>query len=375
MRKMLLFLAGVLFSLAGFTGIWAEEKKDEVYRLNLKVLPNEPVQIVEPFDHSIHYEDTASVVIQIDPKKIEKLEMITHFQVFELDPDEEVIYKKKKKKIKKSKEKFNFKLKDNKAFYCKSIDLRYGRNLIQVIAKTKDGKTIKKQVEIYLASPILRAYKYPPPKYKEIFFHTEKNEKVCSQCHDMTVNEKKGVAFEDVTKSNCYVCHKKLTTRYEYNHAPARNWLCATTCHTGKTGRLNKRLEGKSKFIWPEPQGPECYRCHKEKREEWDNKRFHHDPVVAGMCDKCHNPHASPNRYFLRKPSWYLCTTCHEDKVLRGHVVFTFLGRPHPTKGFKDPSNPKRELSCISCHEAHNSDHNFMLLKPFYQLCNMCHKK
>ncbi len=347
-------------------------KEDKVFRLNLTVVPNEPVRIIQPIENSIHYEDTASIVVQINTQKIKKLEIITYFQVFELDPDEKLMYGKKPKK---KKERFRFRIKSDKGFYCKSIDLRYGKNIIQVLAETTEGKTIKKSVEIYLASPILRAYKYPPPKYKEIFFHKEKNEKVCSQCHDMKVNEKKGVAFEDITKSNCYKCHKKLTERYQYKHAPAKNWLCATACHTGKTGRLNRRLEGKSRFIWPEPQGDECYRCHKKKRKEWDNKRFHHDPVVAGMCDKCHNPHSSPNRYFLRKPAWYLCTTCHEDKVLRGHVVFTFLGRPHPTKGYKDPSNPDRELSCISCHEAHNSDNNFMLLKPFSQLCNMCHKK
>ncbi len=362
----------ILTLLLGVSFAFGAEVEQKVYRLNLKVPANEPVEIIQPAENTIYYEDTASVVLRIDPKKIDKLEMITYFQVFQLDPDERIMYRNKPKK---KKERFKFKLKKGKLFYCKSIELRYGRNKIQIIATTKDGKKIKKSVEMYLSSPILRAYKYPPPKYKEIFFHKEKNEKICAECHKMTVNEKKGVAFEDVTKSNCYKCHKALTTRYKYKHAPARNWLCATTCHTGKTGRLNKRLEGKSKFIWPEPQGPECYRCHKKKRKEWDNKRFHHDPVVAGMCDKCHNPHSSPNRYFLRKPPWYLCTTCHEDKVLRGHVVFTFLGRPHPTKGYKDPSNQKRELSCISCHEPHNSDNNFMLLKPFNKICNMCHKK
>jgi len=375
MGKTVIAVLGICFVLIGLVN--GETKDKDVYEVKVRITPADPVKIIEPSNNSLHHEDTASVVIQIDPDTVEELKLITYFQVFELDPDEEIIYKKKKSiyRTKKKKETFRFDLKSDKAFYCKSIDLRYGKNLIRVEAKTKDGRTIKKKVEVYLTSPILRAYKYPPPKYKEVFFHTDKKEKLCAQCHDMTVNEKKGVAFEDVTKSNCYKCHKKLTTRYKYNHAPARNWLCATTCHTGQTGRLNKRLEGKSKYIWREPQGDDCYRCHKEKMKEWDSKRFHHDPVVASMCDKCHNPHASPNRYFLRKPSWYLCTTCHEDKVLRGHVVFTFLGRPHPTRGYKDPSNPKRELSCISCHEPHNSDNNFMLVKPFREICNMCHKK
>ncbi len=346
---------------------------EEVLKLNLKVTPNEPLQIVQPYKNSIYYEDTASVVIQINSDVVKNLKIITYSQVFQLDPDEKVLNKQKKQRRKK--EVFQFPLKSGKDFYCKTVNLRYGKNLIQVIATTKEGKEIKKSVEVYLTSPILRAYKYPPPKYQKIFFHTDQKEKLCISCHDMSVNEKKGVAFEDVSQSNCYKCHKSLTTRYKYGHAPAQNWLCTTTCHTGNTGRLNKRWTSKSKYIWPEPQGDECYKCHKEKREEWENKRFHHDPVIAGVCDKCHNPHSSPYRYFLRKPSWNLCTTCHEDKVLRGHITFTFLGKSHPTKGYKDPSNPKRELSCISCHEAHNSDNNFMLVKPFNQLCNMCHKK
>ncbi|ACO04669.1 MAG TPA: hypothetical protein DEP48_01310 [Persephonella sp.] len=367
-------LIGFIGLLLFFSSLTVYGKEDKVIRipLHLKTESKDPIEIIQPYDNSIHYEDTASIVIKIDQKRVKKIEVITTYQIFKLDAEETLLYKDKKRK-----EVHHIKIKKDRDTYCKSINLRYGKNLIQVIGYTKDGKKVKKVVEIYLASPVLRAYKYPPPKYKEIFFHKDENEIVCVECHDMTVNEIKGVAFEDVTKSNCYPCHKKLMTKYEYKHAPARNWLCATTCHTGKTGRLNKRLEGKSKYVYPEPQGELCYTCHKKKLKEWDEKKFHHDPVVAGMCDKCHNPHASPYRYFLRKPVWYLCTTCHEDKILRGHIAFTFLGKPHPTKGYKDPSDPKqeRELSCISCHEPHSSDNNYMLVKEFKTLCNMCHKK
>jgi len=158
-------LIGFIGLLLFFSSLTVYGKEDKVIRipLHLKTESKDPIEIIQPYDNSIHYEDTASIVIKIDQKRVKKIEVITTYQIFKLDAEETLLYKDKKRK-----EVHHIKIKKDRDTYCKSINLRYGKNLIQVIGYTKDGKKVKKVVEIYLASPVLRAYKYPPPKYKEI---------------------------------------------------------------------------------------------------------------------------------------------------------------------------------------------------------------
>jgi len=80
------------------------------------------------------------------------------------------------------------------------------------------------------------------------------------------------------------------------------------------------------------------------------------------------------------RQEWDLCTTCHVDKKKRGHVVRTFSGKSHPTKGVKDPtSKTGAELSCISCHNPHVSNNGYMLRgymgRGTMLWCKRCHKK
>ena len=265
----------------------------------------------------------------------------------------------------------------DKNIYCKRIKLDLGRNRIDLRSFT-GGDEMKelKTINVYYTSPVIQEYKYPPDEYTQTFFHTDANEALCANCHNMAVNEVPGVAFEDVTESNCYSCHKELAKRAK-NHAPAVNWIC-TSCHNGKTANKNKHDQGKSKFTFEDPIKEKCLSCHEKNKNKWAGKRFDHDPAESGRCNRCHNPHSSPNEYYLRKPVWDLCVGCHADKTSGMHVVNTsFTRQNHPTKDKDDPSRPGKRLSCVSCHNPHASNKRFFLPdnRGNQMICTMCHKK
>ncbi len=262
----------------------------------------------------------------------------------------------------------------NRSHYCQNISLHLGENNLTINAYKGDKLLEQLERSVFVTSKVHKEYRYPPEIYARSFFHTNKNEKVCSKCHDMSVNETPGVAFEDVSKSNCFECHKKINFK-KYAHAPSVNWLC-TSCHNGKTGSFNEEDANLTKYVASDPIGPVCLKCHDKEEKLWKTKRFHHEPADSGRCNKCHNPHASDNAYYLRKPTWELCTGCHKDKIDGRHIVKTFGRKMHPTNKVKDPSRKGEELSCVSCHNPHVSNAPFMLQSDsVMSLCIRCHKK
>lgn len=104
---------------------------------------------------------------------------------------------------------------------------------------------------------------------------------------------------------------------------------------------------------------------------------FKHGPADAGNCTLCHDPHASNYFWWVRAPSWRLCTTCHEEKKASGHLVASVRGQvSHPTRSRVDPLRPERKLACISCHEPHSSTVKELLafeIRETYQICGFCH--
>ncbi len=118
-----------------------------------------------------------------------------------------------------------------------------------------------------------------------------------------------------------------------------------------------------------------CLKCH----EAVVNKKFKHGPVDAGYCNLCHDPHASPNPAWLRRPSWDLCSTCHPEQGSGVHVVSGFAsGKTHPTKNKRDPSRPGKRMSCASCHEPHSAETQYFYafgVKTRAELCSICHSK
>ncbi len=307
--------------------------------------------IVNPYDREVKEESLASVVVEADFASIDSLVISNE-----------------------ANETFTIEVNQKRSHYCKSVNLHLGGNSLRIIGY-KDGKAVKEETkELFLTSKVDKDYRYPPQGYKKSYFHSDENENICSKCHDMSVNEVDGVAFEDITKSNCYECHKKIN-KEEHSHAPSVNWLC-TSCHNGKVGVLNQADEAKTKYSVPDPIEEICLSCHKKHKEEWSKKRFHHEPAESGRCNRCHNSHSSSSKFYLRKPAWELCTGCHKDKIEGVHIVKTFGRKAHPTHNVKDPSRDGEDLSCVSCHNPHVSNAPSLLQSQSAMgLCSRCHKK
>lgn len=307
--------------------------------------------IVKPYEREVKEEAIVSVVVEADLASIDSIAISND-----------------------ANDTFAIKLDENRSHYCKSVTLHPGSNRVRVVGY-KDGAIVKEQRrELFLTSKVDKDYRYPPQGYSKSYFHRDESEKVCSKCHDMSVNEVKGVAFEDITRSNCYECHKDINSN-EHSHAPSVNWLC-TSCHSGKSGELNQTEEANTKYSVPDPIEELCLSCHKKHKEEWANKRFHHEPAESGRCNRCHNPHSSPSKFYLRKPAWELCTGCHKDKIEGVHIVKTFVRKAHPTHNVKDPSREGEDLSCVSCHNPHVSNAPSLLQSESAMgLCSRCHKK
>lgn len=118
-----------------------------------------------------------------------------------------------------------------------------------------------------------------------------------------------------------------------------------------------------------------CKKCHKGKNDG----KFGHEPAATGSCNICHNPHASSAPSLLREPSWLLCTHCHTDKSSGVHVLVGIVGgSSHPTKGIRDPSQPDKQFSCVSCHNPHSANSKTLFARntgTFTELCQLCHQK
>lgn len=309
------------------------------------------MELMNPAEHTVYHEEIASVVVAFTSDTIERIIISSESnQSSVLLPQ------------------------GGRQTYCKSVRLIPGENTITVRGIRKDGGEEKISAVIYHDIVSEKIYKYPPPIYEEKSFHIANNEKKCAPCHKMEVNEIKGVAFEDPSTSNCFPCHQKLTTRGQ-GHAPAINWLC-TSCHERHDASSGAEEGNRAQFTLPSKIGKTCLMCHKKEKEKWEEKRLHHMPVDAEKCTRCHNPHSSENKFYLKAKSWNICTSCHIDKREGNHVINTFGNKEHPTRGKPDPSRPGQEIECISCHNPHASNTRSLIdADSPMSICVKCHKK
>ncbi len=269
---------------------------------------NISVQLLEPAEESVVEKDSVAAVVKIYDRTIDKVRFYGGdggMSVQKVTPSRDV--------------------------YCQTLMLKPGVNSLIIRAYAGDRKVFEKIVDIYYKLQLYKQYNHPPSRFVKRYFHTDENEQSCKRCHRMRSNERPDMAFENPEDSNCYQCHKNIV-KYRYAHAPAVNWLCGA-CH----GREKSSL---SKYIPPKKVNASCFRCHQKFRQAFDHKKYKHEPVVAGRCNRCHNPHSSDQLFFVRLPVNRLCVTCHESKAARepqGNCAASGQG------------------SCTGCHDPHAS--------------------
>ncbi|NUQ38197.1 MAG: hypothetical protein HUU23_10425 [Caldilineales bacterium] len=85
--------------------------------------------------------------------------------------------------------------------------------------------------------------------------------------------------------------------------------------------------------------------------------RVQHQPVAAGECATCHQPHTSAHPALLTQAPRALCSACHSRQAV------TFGLSAH--SGFQS--------QCAACHQPHGSDHADLLFAATNALCDTCH--
>lgn len=181
----------------------------------------------------------------------------------------------------------------------------------------------------------------------------------CTACHNPHQSNLEKLLVHDIP-GLCYNCHNESKFRGRSVHAPVG--LCLR-CHNAHASNFSKILLSDSPQL--------CYTCH--DKTLFTKKYVHVVATIPNGCNLCHKGHVSDNPYLLLKPIVELCTTCHKGQEKGMHIVAPFAGAiTHPVTGMPDPSNSKRDLSCVSCHNPHSS--NFAKLFPLAIICTKCHQ-
>jgi predicted CXXCH cytochrome family protein len=202
----------------------------------------------------------------------------------------------------------------------------------------------------------------------------------CTTCHDPHSVARSGgklvysyqhSPYED---KECDVCHE------ESGEPPATFSVCAD-CHDNDDDFLNVHNAGRDvtesmsvricldchsphagheTLLMRQSQKETCLQCH--DRSEF-SRRVVHGAVDLG-CATCHDLHSN-NIADLRSPGVNaLCAGCHEESKMHMHP----LGDE-----FKDPRT-NDTLTCLSCHEPHSSEFNYILtFDRERDLCVQCH--
>ncbi len=179
----------------------------------------------------------------------------------------------------------------------------------------------------------------------------------CLECHDYGEED----VFEGLSLGNpegCITCHADIHTQGAWQHSAVMTNKCLN-CH------LRSTKPWRIGFPTVKTQDL-CFSCH-ASRKKWMSKANIHGPIRFGGCTLCHNPHGSDFRYQLwADGSLDLCILCHSDK---GTLLTAGKGKLPYVHAIISGAG------CVACHDAHASDHDFILKKPINELCTGCHPK
>jgi predicted CXXCH cytochrome family protein len=99
--------------------------------------------------------------------------------------------------------------------------------------------------------------------------------------------------------------------------------------------------------------------CFKCHKDDKTTEREVHGPIALGECTACHDPHQGERKFRLVRQGPQLCYKCHVEK----EAAFSPKRFGHvPTR-----------LDCSNCHDPHTSPNAFRIQRPIPELCFGCH--
>ena len=189
----------------------------------------------------------------------------------------------------------------------------------------------------------------------------------CQLCHEAPhAEEKPSLSLTADMPDLCFQCHDSSSMEMASVHAPVSAGMCAS-CHDPHSSNQKKLLVSTIPEV--------CFGCHDEGEF---TKTTEHSPSAEGQCGFCHAPHSSDNAHYLNYPLEDLCMMCHPDNISGDHVLVGLaINDVHPVNGMPDPSRTGQDLSCVSCHTPHSSNHRKLFPQDDQQenLCLLCHEK
>lgn len=241
-----------------------------------------------------------------------------------------------------------------------------GKNTIKISGLAGGKSVATKTAEIYF-SPLTDPLTMIPAGYKPFVMHTAEKEALCAPCHNMqpTTAQLRSATSED---NPCGSCHRRMLDK-AFVHGPEGVFQCVD-CHDSKNTAQRWRVT-KTELVL-------CGECHTDKIDEFKKNTFVHGPVAIGQCTICHDPHAAAESAQLSAPINQLCIGCHSSVKSGIHVLQVTKGTGHPLSKVKDPLNPGRSISCVSCHNPHGGKSPELFIRNInsrFALCQECHKK
>jgi predicted CXXCH cytochrome family protein len=186
------------------------------------------------------------------------------------------------------------------------------------------------------------------------------------QIHQKTVSPK------------CIDCHGDVIKK-EVVHTSA-----SESCENCHQINIKEHSETRSLGLKLSNKIPElCFSCHKGVKTYMDTIKVPHLALNnKESCSYCHSPHSSSQKKLLVSEGKILCLSCHNKDISESGKKILNIEK---LLASNKVVHPAMEGGCSTCHKAHGSSNNYMLISAFpkgtygpanseaYAFCWECH--
>jgi predicted CXXCH cytochrome family protein len=212
----------------------------------------------------------------------------------------------------------------------------------------------------------------------------------CTGCHDPHGSDLPGLLYNNVHRPvasrMCNQCHEEASSKTPLKIKRNGFELCRG-CHAGLVnGALSKKrmhwplMDNKGclnchnphassqKGLLKAPLNTLCGSCHQDTIKRQEKSVTKHEPVAAGLCTSCHDPHGSDSNLLFKQGNVIeLCGNCHDWMKHATHPIGPKVA---------DPRNKNATVQCLSCHRAHGTEFkNMMPFSTTTETCIQCHEQ